>query len=217
MQNTRQYGYQRVSTKNQRTDRQLQALLEAGVDERYIFTDKQSGKDFSRPQYQVLKNALRPGDCLIVKEISRLGRNYTEIQKEFFEITKEIGADIKILDMPLLDTTKSKDLLGSFVADIALQILSFVAENERVEILKRQREGIEQARRDPERWKIYGRPMITIPPEFPEVYQRWQNKEITAVKAMQLLNLRKTTFYKFVKEFRERGYETLFKGKTQEI
>lgn len=215
--NNRQYGYLRVSTKEQHTDRQLQALLEAGVEERFIFVDKQSGKDFTRPQYQVLKNALRQGDCLIVKEISRLGRNYQEIQKEWYEITKEIGADIKILDMPLLDTTQSKDLLGSFVSDIVLQILSFVAENERVEILKRQKEGIEAARRDPERWKIYGRPMVTIPPNFPEVYEKYSNNEITAIKAMQLLNLRKTTFYKFVKEYRERGYSTLFKGKTQEI
>ena len=217
MVHTRQYGYLRVSTKEQHTDRQLQALLEAGVEERFIFVDKQSGKDFTRPQYQVLKNALRQGDCLIVKEISRLGRNYQEIQKEWYEITKEIGADIKILDMPLLDTTQSKDLLGSFVSDIVLQILSFVAENERVEILKRQKEGIEAARRDPERWKIYGRPMVTIPENFPEVYEKYSNNEITAIKAMQLLNLRKTTFYKFVKEYRERGYSTLFKGKTQEI
>lgn len=208
--NNRQYGYVRISTKEQHTDRQYQALLDAGVEERFIFTDKQSGKDFLRPQYQVLKNALRQGDCLIVKEISRLGRNYTEILQEWSYITKEIGADIKVLDMPLLDTTQNKDLLGTFIADLVLQLLSFFAENERKEILKRQKEGIEQARRDPERWKIYGRPMITIPPNFPEVYQRWQNKEITAVKAMQLLNLRKTTFYKFVKEFRERGYAAMF-------
>lgn len=208
--NNRQYGYVRVSTKNQNTDRQYQALIDAGVDERFIFTDKQSGKDFNRPQYQVLKNALRTGDILIIKEISRLGRNYLDISQEWYQITKEIGADIKVLDMPLLDTTQNKDLLGTFIADLVLQLLSFFAENERTEILKRQKEGIEQARRDPERWKIYGRPMITIPPNFPEVYQRWQNKEITAVKAMQLLNLRKTTFYKFVKEFRERGYASMF-------
>lgn len=208
--NNRQYGYVRVSTKNQNTDRQYQALIDAGVDERFIFTDKQSGKDFNRPQYQVLKNALRTGDILIIKEISRLGRNYLDISQEWYQITKEIGADIKVLDMPLLDTTQNKDLLGTFIADLVLQLLSFFAENERKEILKRQKEGIEQARRDPERWKIYGRPMITIPPNFPEVYQRWQNKEITAVKAMQLLNLRKTTFYKFVKEFRERGYASMF-------
>lgn len=217
MQNTRQYGYQRVSTKEQHADRQLQALLEAGVEERFIFTDKQSGKDFSRPQYQVLRNALRQGDCLVIKDISRMGRNYSEILAEWSYITKEIGADIKVLDMPLLDTTLNKDLLGSFVSDIVLQILSFVAENERTEILKRQREGIAAARRDPERWKIYGRPMITIPQNFPEVYERWQNNEITAVKAMQLLNLRKTTFYKFVKEFRERGYASIFKGESQEV
>ena len=218
MQNTRKYGYQRVSTKEQHTDRQLQALLDAGVEERFIFTDKQSGKDFLRPQYQVLKNALRPGDILYIKDISRLGRtSYAEILKEWTEITKEIGADIVVLDMPLLDTTRNKDLLGSFVSDIVLQILSFVAENERTEILKRQREGIAAARRDPERWKIYGRPMITIPPNFPEVYNRWQNKEITAVQAMKELNLRKTTFYKFVKEFRERDYASMFKGESQEV
>lgn len=217
MQNTRQYGYQRVSTKEQHADRQLQALLEAGVEERFIFTDKQSGKDFSRPQWQVLRNALRQGDCLIIKDISRMGRNYSEILAEWSYITKEIGADIKVLDMPLLDTTLNKDLLGSFVSDIVLQILSFVAENERTEILKRQREGIAAARRDPERWKIYGRPMVTIPPNFPEVYNRWQNKEITAVQAMKELNLRKTTFYKFVKEFRERDYASMFKGESQSV
>lgn len=208
--NNRQYGYQRVSTKNQNTDRQYQALIEAGVDERFIFTDKQSGKDFNRPQYQILKHALREKDLLIIKEISRLGRNYAEIKQEWYEITKEIGADIKVLDMPLLDTTQNKDLLGTFVSDIVLQILSFVAENERKDILQRQKDGIKAARRDPERWKVYGRPMITIPQNFPEIYQKWQNKEITAVKAMQLLNLRKTTFYKFVKEFRERGYASMF-------
>lgn len=213
--NTRKYGYQRISTKEQHTDRQFQALLDAGVEERFIFTDKQSGKDFLRPQYQVLKNALRQGDCLIVKEISRLGRNYTEILAEWSYITKEIGADIKVLDMPLLDTTLNKDLLGSFVSDIVLQILSFVAENERTEILKRQREGIAAARRDPERWKNYGRPNVCIPQNFPEIYNRWQNREITAVQAMKILNLKKTTFYKFVKDFREKGYGLMFQPQTE--
>jgi DNA invertase Pin-like site-specific DNA recombinase len=213
--NTRKYGYQRVSTKEQNTDRQFQALLDAGVEERFIFTDKQSGKDFLRPQYQVLKNALRSGDCLIVKEISRLGRNYTEILQEWSYITKEIGADIIVLDMPLLDTTQSKDLLGSFVSDIVLQILSFVADNERTEILKRQKDGIAAARRDPERWKNYGRPNVCIPPNFPEIYNRWQNREISAVQAMKILNLKKTTFYKFVKDFREKGYGLMFQPKTE--
>lgn len=213
--NTRKYGYQRISTKEQHTDRQFQALLDAGVEERFIFTDKQSGKDFLRPQYQVLKNALRQGDCLIVKEISRLGRNYTEILAEWSYITKEIGADIKVLDMPLLDTTLNKDLLGSFVSDIVLQILSFVAENERTEILKRQREGIAAARRDPDRWKNYGRPNVCIPQNFPEVYNRWQQREISAVQAMKILNLKKTTFYKFVKDFREKGYGLMFQPQTE--
>lgn len=208
--NTRKYGYQRISTKEQHTDRQFQALLDAGVEERFIFTDKQSGKDFLRPQYQVLKNALRQGDCLIVKEISRLGRNYTEILQEWSYITKEIGADIIVLDMPLLDTTQSKDLLGSFVSDIVLQILSFVADNERTEILKRQKDGIAAARRDPDRWKNYGRPNVCIPHNFPEIYNRWQNREISAVQAMKILNLKKTTFYKFVKDFREKGYGLMF-------
>ena len=214
--NTRKYGYQRVSTKEQHTDRQYQALLDAGVEDRFIFTDKQSGKDFLRPQYQVLKNALRPGDILYIKDISRLGRaSYTEIVKEWQEITKDIGADIVVLDMPLLDTTKNKDILGSFVSDIVLQILSFVAENERTEILKRQREGIAAARRDPDRWKNYGRPNVCIPPNFPEIYNRWQNREISAVQAMKILNLKKTTFYKFVKDFREKGYGLMFQPQTK--
>lgn len=171
------YGYARVSTVNQKEDRQLDELTAYGITENHIFIDKQSGKDFERNSYIKLCKALKKGDLLVIKSLDRLGRNYSEIQEEWRKITKKKGADIVVLDMPLLDTTKSKDLLGTFISDIVLQLLSFVAENERENILKRQAEGIAAAKK---RGIRFGRPPIEIPENYPQNYQLWQDKKITA-------------------------------------
>ncbi len=198
---SRVYAYARVSASDQNEARQLEAFSAAGIDERFIFLDKQSGKDFNRANYQVLMNALRRGDTLVIKSIDRLGRNYTEIQNEWKRITKEIGADIRVLDMPLLDTTVNKDnLTDTFIADIVLQILAYVAEQERVNIRRRQAEGIEAAKT---RGQHLGRPRAEYPDNWPEVYDRWKAREITAIQAMGLLKLKKNTFYKLVNRFEE--------------
>jgi DNA invertase Pin-like site-specific DNA recombinase len=191
----RTYGYCRISDKDQNEARQLKALSDAGVDERFIFIDKQSGKDFNRPQYKILKNALREGDLLIIKSIDRLGRNYKEILKEWQEITTDIKSDVRVLDMSLLDTTLHKDLLGTFISDLILQVLAYVAEQERQNIKQRQAEGIEIAKA---KGKHLGRPKAQFPEGFDGVYTRWKNEQITAKKAMQELDLKPTTFYKLV-------------------
>ena len=192
------FGYIRVSSKDQNESRQSKELLDLGIDERDIFLDKQSGKDFNRPQYQALKQCLREGDILYIKSIDRFGRNNKEIRREWEYITQQIKADIKVLDMPLLDTTLYKDLIGDFVSDLVLSVLSFVAEQERNNIKQRQSEGIAIAKA---KGVKLGRPSVKIGPEFNEVYTRWKISEITAVKAMQLLNLKKTTFYSIIKEY----------------
>lgn len=195
--NTKQFGYARVSTKDQNLDRQIKELLEQGINEREIYADKQSGKDFNRPKYQALKNVLREGDTLIIKSIDRLGRNYNEILNEWKEITKDIKANIKVLDMPLLDTTQNPETLtGTFVADLVLQILSYVAQTERDFNKKRQAEGIAIAK---EKGKHLGRPKAEKPDNWNEVIKQWENGEITAVKAMELTGTTKSTFYKLVK------------------
>ncbi len=195
--NSRIYGYIRVSTQDQNEARQTEALKSAGVDERFIFLDKSSGKNFNRNEYQVLKRVLREQDTLIIKSIDRLGRNYTEIIQEWKEITKDIKANIKVLDMPLLDTSvNTKDLTGTFIADLVLQILSYVAETERLNIKQRQAEGIKIAK---ENGKHLGRPKAEFPSDFDNVYQSWKDREITAKIAMEQLNLKRTTFYKLVK------------------
>jgi len=194
---TRIYGYARVSANDQKEGRQIEALLAAGVDERFIFVDKASGKDFNRAEYQILIRALREGDTLIIKSIDRLGRNYNEITEQWRIITKEIKTYIKVLDLPLLDTTAgNKDLTGTFIADIVLQILSYVAETERLNIKQRQAEGIKLAK---ENGRHLGRPSAQFPPKFDEVYASWKRGEITATKAMERLGLKRTTFYKLVK------------------
>lgn len=192
----RKYGYVRVSDRDQNESRQIQALKDSGVDEAYILIDKQSGKDFERPQYQLLRKILREGDILIVTSIDRLGRNYKEIISEWQFITHELKADIKILDMSLLDTTLHKDLLGTFISDLILQVLAYVAEQERLNIKKRQLEGISTAK---SQGKHLGRPKTSIPENFKEIYKRWKNKEITAKIAMKELNLKPTNFYNLVK------------------
>ena len=195
--NSRIYGYARVSSKEQNEERQIQALIENGVEDRFIFIDKQSGKDFNREQYQVLKNALRENDLLVIKSIDRLGRNYNAIIEEWKDITKNIKADIFVIDMPLLDTRNNKDLLGTFISDLVLQILSYVANQERDYINKRQREGIDIALN---KGVKFGRPKIEKPHNFDDVVLKWKKKEIKTKEAMELLNLKPNTFYNLVKE-----------------
>ena len=163
------YGYVRVSAKDQNEGRQLIALHEQGVPDKYIYIDKQSGKDFKRPRYQKLLRKLRPGDLLYIKSIDRLGRNYEEIQNQWRILTKEKRVDICIFDMPILDTRRGKDLLGTFISDLVLQLLSFVAENERTHIKQRQAEGIAAAKAKGVR---FGRPPKPLPENFHSVYQR---------------------------------------------
>ncbi|MBQ8618683.1 MAG: recombinase family protein [Clostridia bacterium] len=187
------YGYARVSSTDQNEDRQLIALHQAGVDDKFIFIDKQSGKDFNRPQYQKLLRKLKAGDLLYIKSIDRLGRNYEEIQVQWRILTKEKGVDICVIDMPLLDTRRGKDLVGTFLSDIVLQVLSFVAENERNNIRQRQAEGIAAARA---RGVHLGRPVKEAPADFERIVQAWEKKEITMVEAMQMTGMSETTFYR---------------------
>ncbi|MFJ7978349.1 recombinase family protein [Peribacillus sp. NPDC096379] len=194
----RKFGYIRVSSKDQNEGRQLEAMKEKGIGERGIFMDKQSGKDFNRTQYQLLKRMLRKGDVLYIHSLDRFGRNKEEILQEWNDITKNIQADIVVVDMPLLDTTQFKDSLGTFIADLVLQILSWMAEEERDRIRKRQREGIDLAIQN---GTVFGRPKVEVTEEFRAVYDRWKAREMTAVKAMEELNVKKTTFYKLVKEY----------------
>lgn len=191
------FGYIRVSSKDQNEGRQLEAMKEKGIGERDIFMDKQSEKDFNRTQYQLLKRILRKGDVLYIHSLDRFGRNKEEILQEWNDITKNIQADIVVLDMPLLDTTQFKDSLGTFIADLVLQILSWMAEEEKDRIRKRQREGIDLALQN---GTAFGRPKAAITEEFEQVYNQWKSGEIKAVEAMQEIGVKKTTFYKLVKE-----------------
>lgn len=197
MNNSKTFGYARVSSKEQNEERQVNALIELGINERDIYIDKQSGKDFDRKQYNILKNILRENDLLIIKSIDRLGRNYEMIMSEWKDITKNIKADIMVIDMPLLDTRNNKDLLGTFISDLVLQILSYVAEQERSFIKQRQKEGISNAIN---KGVKFGRPKIERPKDFDEVINRWKNKEIKSKDAMQLLGLKPNTFYNLVKK-----------------
>lgn len=185
------YGYVRVSTKEQNEDRQLIALHDVGVLQKNIYMDKQSGKDFNRPQYKKLLKKLKPGDLLYIKSIDRLGRNYEEIQNQWRIITKEKNADIYVIDMPLLDTRRGKDLLGTFISDLVLQLLSFVAENERTNIKQRQAEGIAAAKAKGIR---FGRPPKPLPDNFHEAYQGWKQGEITGTAAAKECGMPLSTF-----------------------
>lgn len=191
------FGYVRVSSKEQNEDRQLIAFKEFGIDERDIYIDKQSGKDFNREQYNVLKHILRGNDVLVIKSIDRLGRNYNMIIDEWKDITKNIKADIVVLDMPLLDTRNNKDLLGTFISDLILQILSYVAEQERTFIRQRQKEGIAAAKNNNVK---FGRPKIEKPQNFDIVVNKWKNKEIKTKEAIEILGLKPNTFYNLVKQ-----------------
>lgn len=176
------YGYVRVSSKDQNKDRQMIALREVGVPDKNIFIDKQSGKDFQSPKYKRLLRRVKPNDLIYVKSIDRLGRNYEEIQDQWRLLTKEKRVDIVVLDMPLLDTRRGKDLMGTFLSDIVLQVLSFVAENERTNIRQRQAEGIAAAKAKGVR---FGRPPCPLPENFHQAYQRWKSGKITGTEAAQ--------------------------------
>lgn len=185
------YGYIRVSTREQNEDRQLIALREIGVEEKNIYTDKQSGKDFNRPQYKKLLRKLKKDDLLYIKSIDRLGRNYDEILQQWRYLTKDKGIDIVVLDMPLLDTRRGKDLMGTFLSDIVLQVLSFVAENERTNIRQRQAEGIAAAKA---RGVKFGRPPKPLPDNFHNAYQRWKKGDITGTAAAKECGMPLATF-----------------------
>lgn len=186
------YGYVRVSTREQNEDRQMIALHEQGVEDKNIYMDKQSGKDFDRPQYKKLLRKLKRDDLLYIKSIDRLGRNYEEIQNQWRVLTKDKGVDICVIDMPLLDTRRGKDLVGTFVSDIVLQVLSFVAENERTNIRQRQAEGIAAAKA---RGVCFGRPPQPLPANFHEVYQRWRDKKLSVSEAAAECGMPRTTFH----------------------
>lgn len=192
------YGYIRVSTKEQNEDRQVIALCEANVPLKNIFMDKQSGKDFERPQYKKLLRKLKKDDLLYIKSIDRLGRNYEEIQNQWRYLTKERGIDIVVLDMPLLDTRRGKDLVGTFLSDIVLQVLSFVAENERTNIRQRQAEGIAAAKA---RGVRFGRPPKPLPDNFEAAVRQWKGGKLSAVKAAEKCGMPVATF-----RYRANGY-----------
>ena len=192
------FGYARVSSKEQNEERQIVAFKEYDIDERDIYIDKQSGKDFNREQYNILKHILRENDILVIKSIDRLGRNYNMIIDEWKDITKNIKADIVVIDMPLLDTTKNKDLLGTFISDLILQILSYVAEQERTFIKQRQKEGISTAMN---KGIKFGRPTIEKPQNYDIVVSKWKNKEIRTKEAIEQLGLKPSTFYNMVNKY----------------
>ena len=185
------YGYIRVSTREQNEDRQILALKELAIPEKNLFMDKQSGKDFKRPQYRKMVRKLKKDDLLYIKSIDRLGRNYSEILEQWRILTKEKGIDIVVLDMPLLDTRRGKDLMGTFLSDIVLQVLSFVAENERTNIRQRQAEGIAAAKA---RGVRFGRPPKSLPENFHHLYQQWKNGKITGSAAAKQCGMPLSTF-----------------------
>ena len=194
--NNKVFGYARVSSKEQNEERQINAFKDFNIDERDIYVDKQSGKDFNRENYLILKHILRENDLLVIKSIDRLGRNYNMIIEEWKDITKNIKADIVVIDMPLLDTRNNKDLLGTFISDLVLQILSYVAEQERSFIKLRQKEGIENALK---KGVKFGRPKIEKPSNYDEVISKWKDKKIKSKEAMELLGLKNNTFYNLIK------------------
>lgn len=192
------YGYVRVSTAQQHIDRQIDALLELGLDQSSIYIDYESGKDFNRRNYKKLIRKLKKDDLVIIKSIDRLGRDYNMIIEEWRLITKEKEADIMVIDMPLLDTRiEGKNLVGKFISDIVLQVLSFVAQNERETMRVRQAEGIKTAKA---RGVKFGRPRITLPNNFEIVARQYLNKEITNKKACEILGMTRGSFFRYMKE-----------------
>jgi DNA invertase Pin-like site-specific DNA recombinase len=193
------YGYIRVSSTDQNEDRQRIALSELGVDEKNIYMDKLSGKDFNRPQYKKMVRKLKSGDLLYILSIDRLGRNYAEIQNQWRILTKDIGIDMCVIDMPLLDTRTCKDLMGTFIADLVLQILSFVAQSERENIKKRQAQGIAAAKAKGVRM---GRPVKSVPDNFADLVKMWKKKKIPLEQVLQECNMSEATFYRRLREHR---------------
>ena len=193
------YGYVRVSSIDQNEDRQLIVMDENNVPKGNVYIDKQSGKDFERPQYKKLVKKLNAGDLLYILSIDRLGRNYEDIQKQWRILTKDIGIDICVIDMPLLDTRNGKDLMGTFIADLVLQILSFVAQNERENIKKRQAQGISAAKA---KGVKFGRPESPVPDEFDKLIKQWEKKEISIAELLAVCNMSEATFYRKLREHR---------------
>lgn len=196
---TKTFAYCRVSSSDQNEARQVQAMLDLGINDRDIFIDKSSGRDFNRPMYQALKAQLRENDVLVIKSIDRLGRNYKQICNEWKEITSEIKAHIRVLDMPVLDTTRTEGLIGQVISDIVLQLLGYVAEQERAFNKQRQAEGIKIAK---EQGKKLGKPAIQYPDNWKEIYNIWQSGSITAREAMKRTGLKPTSFYKLAKNYK---------------
>lgn len=188
-----EYGYVRVSSTDQNEERQMAAMAKREIPEKNVFRDKQSGKDFERPQYKRMLKVLKSGDTLYILSIDRLGRNYGEIQNQWRILTKKIGIDICVLDMPLLDTRQGKDLMGTFIADLVLQILSFAAQNERENIKKRQADGIAAAKT---RGVKFGRPDISAPYDFADIVNRWEKGTITLKKVLKICGMSRSTFYR---------------------
>ena len=193
------YGYIRVSSTDQNDDRQWIALRQQSVPNHHIYVDKQSGKDFNRPQYKKMIRKLKQGDLLYILSIDRLGRNYEEIQNQWRILIKEIGIDICVIDMPLLDTRNGKDLLGTFIADLVLQILSFVAQSERENIKKRQAQGIAAAKA---KGIKFGRPEKNVPEDFPDIVSQWENKIIALQELLVQCNMSQATFFRRLRELR---------------
>ena len=193
------YGYVRVSSTDQNEYRQLIAMNGLEIPPKNLFIDKQSGKDFHRPSYQKLMKRLKSGDLLYIQSIDRLGRNYEEIQNQWRILTKEKGVDIAVIDMPILDTRQYKDLIGTFIADLVLQVLSFIAQNERENIRKRQAEGIAAAKA---RGVRFGRPEKAMPDDFGELIKKWERKQIKTDEVLRLCHMSRATFYIKLKEYK---------------
>ena len=193
------YGYIRVSSVDQNEDRQLLALRELNIPNNHIFIDKQSGKDFVRPSYQRLLNRLREGDLLYIQSIDRLGRNYEEIQQQWRILAKDMGVDVAVLDIPLLDTRINKDLIGTFIADVVLQLLAFMAQSERESIRKRQAEGIFAAKL---RGVRFGRPKKKPPENFNALVEKWERGEIKTSEILKMCKMSRSTFYEKAKKQR---------------
>lgn len=193
------YGYVRVSSMDQNEDRQLRAMSELSIPKKNIFVDKQSGKDFERPQYKKLVKKLKAGDLLYVLSIDRLGRNYEDIQKQWRILTKDIGIDICVIDMPLLDTRNGKDLMGTFIADLVLQILSFVAQSERENIKKRQAQGIAAAKA---KGVKFGRPEKSVPDNFSKLIWEWEKNNLSFSELLKLCDMSTATLYRRLREYR---------------
>ncbi len=194
------YAYIRVSTKGQKIDRQYEEIKKLNIDDKFIYIDKESGKDFERKNYKRLLKKLKTNDLVIIKSIDRLGRNYDMIIEEWSKITKKIGANIKVIDMPLLDTSNENDLIRKFTSDIVLQILSFVAENERINIKERQAEGIKIAK---EKGIKFGRPKVNLPQNYIEIFYGYLCKDLSCEKALELLDVSRGTFFRLLKGFKE--------------